>query len=322
MGAGGKAGAGGSLPECPCFVQVGWCGSGVAKEAATMGCTVPLLPENAGDLLYCLNGEWAVKDACEYGCNLNPKGTPDTCKPKPEPDCPCFVQSSWCGTGAAKEAASMGCTIPLLPDHSSDLLYCPNGKWGVKSECAYGCNEAPTGTPDTCKSDPNAACVLASPPHAAQIKWGLHPDASDALKSIGVTAAGISQTIGSAAASAGTHAQDGTASGYAYSAATDLRVVGMSEAAIGKFLDSLAKVGFIAWYRKPGSDGWPSSEAPHIHAIWVGAKMKLSLRNQVRDFMAGKNGLASHTTYKFHTWSQCWRDALWKRYLKNNPAVG
>lgn len=50
--------------------------------------------------------------------------------------------------------------------------------------------------------------------------------------------------------------------------------------------------------------------------------MKLSLRNQVRDFMDGKNGLASHTKYKFDTWSQCWRDALWESYLKNNPAKG
>lgn len=307
---------------CECFVKVGWCGLGVAEEAAKKGCSVPLLPENEGDLLYCLNGEWAVKQECAYGCDQQPTGTPDTCKPKPQPDCPCFVQSSWCGTGAAKEAEKMGCTIPLLPTHAGDLLYCPNGKWSVKQECTFGCNEAPTGTPDTCKSDPNALCTLLSPPHKAQIKWGLHPDASDALAAIGVTAAGISQTIGSAAASAGTHAQDGTSGGFAYSAATDLRTVGKTEAQIHTFLDNLAKAGFVAWYRKPGSDGWPSSEAPHIHAIWVGAKMKLSLRNQVRDFMDGKNGLASHTKYKFHTWSQCWRDALWKRYLKYNPASG
>jgi hypothetical protein len=48
-----------------------------------------------------------------------------------------------------------------------------------------------------------------------------------------------------------------------------------------------------------------------IHAIYVGAAMKRSVRDQVRDWYAGKNGLVSHTEYKFHTWSQCARDAVW-----------
>ena len=48
--------------------------------------------------------------------------------------------------------------------------------------------------------------------------------------------------------------------------------------------------------------------------------MKLSLRNQVRDWHVGKNGLASHTTYTFKTWSSCWREGLWDAYLANNPA--
>ena len=95
----------------------------------------------------------------------------------------------------------------------------------------------------------------------------------------------------------------------------------MTEKQIGELLDRMARVGFVAWYRKPGADGWPSDEAKHIHAVWVGDKMKLSLRNQVRDFHVGKNGLASHTTYKFHTWSKCWIDAIWKRYLENNSAT-
>src|ERR1044071_8110827 len=43
---------------------------------------------------------------------------------------------------------------------------------------------------------------------AAILKFGLHPRASDALRSIGVSASRIMQTIGNAPASAGTHAQD------------------------------------------------------------------------------------------------------------------
>jgi hypothetical protein len=165
-----------------------------------------------------------------------------------------------------------------------------------------------------------AACALAQPPHAAQLLYGLHPLASDGLRFVGIGASGISQTIGNAAASAGTHAKDGTFMGLAYSAATDIRLLGRTEAQIAALLDKLASVGFAAWYRKPGSDGWPSYDAPHIHAVYVGAPMKLILRNQVRDWLVGKNGLASHTTYKFHTWSKCSKDLVSAEFLKHNPA--
>ena len=68
------------------------------------------------------------------------------------PVCDCFVKVAWCGTGAAKEAAKMGCKIPLLPAHDGDILACPGGQWGVKEDCPLGCVEAPTGTPDACKT--------------------------------------------------------------------------------------------------------------------------------------------------------------------------
>jgi hypothetical protein len=237
----------------------------------------------------------------------------------PLPECDCFVKEAWCGAGVQKEADSRGCTVPLLPAHADDILSCPGGKWSVKQNCAKGCIQAPAGTADSCKPEP---CDLVAVKSSAYLLYGLHPDASDALRQIGLDAGDISQTIGSAAASAGTHAQDGTAEGKPYSAATDIRVAGLTQTQIKKRLADLASVGFVAWYRWPGHDGWPASEAPHIHAIWVGAKMKLSLRDQVRDWIAGKNGLASHTTYTFYTWEQCRKDAIWQRYLKYNPAKG
>lgn len=242
--------------------------------------------------------------------------------PTTKPVCKCFVQSAWCGAGAAKEAATLGCSIPLLPAHNGDILGCNGSTWIVQKACALGCVQAPKGTPDTCKVAPPKTCTLLAGTAGAQLKWGLHPDASNALRKLGIKATGISQTIGNAPASAGTHLQDGTAKGYAYSAATDLRTLGMTAAQVKTLLQNLAEVGFVAWYRKPGSDGWPSNGAYHIHAIWVSAPMKLSLRNQVHSFMAGKNGLKSNATYTFYTWSQCWRDALWKAFIKVNPAAG
>lgn len=139
--------------------------------------------------------------------------------------------------------------------------------------------------------------------HAVLLRSGLHPRASDALRAAGVTASRITQTIGNAAASAGTHAQDGTVNGAGYSAATDISVTGLSNAQIQNLLSRLAKVGFTAWFRFPGHDGWPASEARHIHAVYANSKMKASLRSQVRSWLVGRNGLASNTLYTFYKWS-------------------
>ncbi|MDF2697806.1 MAG: hypothetical protein K0S65_6189, partial [Labilithrix sp.] len=156
--------------------------------------------------------------------------------------------------------------------------------------------------------------------HQPLLKAGLHPDASDELRALGFTTSQITQTIGNAPASAGTHAQDGTADGKPYAAATDLSVTGMSETKIKQVLGGLGAAGFAAWYRKPGADGW--NGAPHIHAVWTGCKMKLSLRNQVRSWLDGRNGLVSNTTYNFYTWSTSAKDGVRAKFLMFNPATG
>ena len=173
----------------------------------------------------------------------------------------------------------------------------------MRTACAEGCFEAPTGTADACvaaratPTDPGwPACA-----HHALLHSGLHPEASDRLRCAGVSASSISQTIGYATASAGYHAPDGTAGGLAYTAAVDLRTGGLTTTQIRALLARLGENGFAAWYRQPGSDGWPSSEAPHIHAVFAGVVMKSELRGQVRDYLSGRNGLASHTLYRF--WS-------------------
>lgn len=151
--------------------------------------------------------------------------------------------------------------------------------------------------------DDGLASSLHIEAHAALLRSGLHPRASDGLRAAGVTASRITQTIGNAAASAGTHAADGSVNGHAYSAATDISVSGLSNAQIQNLLSRLAKAGFAAWFRQPGHDGWPSSEARHIHAVYANAKMKSSLRSQVRSWLVGRNGLVSNTLYGFYHWS-------------------
>lgn len=144
--------------------------------------------------------------------------------------------------------------------------------------------------------------------YAAILKWGLHPRASDALRAAGVSASRIMQTIGNAAASAGTHAQDGTFQGHPYSAATDISVSGLSQTQIANLLEKLAKVGFAAWYRHTGHDGW--SGVNHIHAVYANCLMKSSLRSQVRSWLAGRNGLVSNTIYQFHHFSSAAKAAV------------
>lgn len=160
--------------------------------------------------------------------------------------------------------------------------------------------------------------ITATCPHKSNLKWGLHPDASDRLRCIGIGAGDISQTIGNAPASAGYHAQDGTAGGQPYTAAIDIRVGSRSESQIKALLASLGSFGFAAWYRKPGRDGWPSSEAPHIHAVYAGCTMKGALDEQVKDYRSGLNGLASHTRYTFFSASQTTRDSVYRLWNKYN----
>lgn len=142
-------------PPGPCGCLLGdgpYCGARAAAEAAKTGCTIDALAGHESDLLKCEDGAWSVLQACAGQClfdGTSPK-LDDACD---LPVCECFVQVAWCGSGAAKEAATMGCRIPLLPEHNGDILYCPDGQWSVKDACSLGCVEAPKGTPDYCKSD-------------------------------------------------------------------------------------------------------------------------------------------------------------------------
>jgi hypothetical protein len=154
------------------------------------------------------------------------------------------------------------------------------------------------------------------------LKPGLHPLASDAFRRAGVVASRLGQTIGTAKASAGTHEADGHVNGKEYCAATDLRCRDLSEAEVKELLDKLGLEGFAAFYRKPGFDHWPASEALHIHAVYSNCPMKKILRSQVHDFLHGFNGLASHAEYHFHKPTKETCDKVRELFLLHNPANG
>ncbi len=285
---------------CDCFDGHGtYCEAEVAAYAASEGCVAPA-SASGHRLLGCDASGWRATASCGSGCESGETGASAACS---LPICDCFVQVSWCGASAQRHALDFThpCRVPLVPAHDSDILGCDAaGRWVVLRTCAHGCQANPTGTPDSCVAahtpqDPGwATCA-----HHGLLRSGLHPEASDRLRCAGVTADRITQTVGYAAASAGYHAPDGTVDGHSYTAAVDLSVRGMTQTQIRALLERLAQNGFAAWYRWPGHDGWPSSESPHIHAVFAGVVMKSQLREQVRDYLSGRNGLSSHTTYTF-----------------------
>lgn len=125
---------------------------------------------------------------------------------------------------------------------------------------------------------------------------GLHPEAYSALKAESV-AHRVTQGINHAADRGNVHDTDGTINGAAYTGAVDISVRCLTAVQIRLLLDRLAGVGFAAWYRKDGQDGW--SGPPHIHAVFAGCRLKPVLQRQVESWLAGDNGLGSNQPYRF-----------------------
>lgn len=129
----------------------------------------------------------------------------------------------------------------------------------------------------------------------------------------------VIQTIGNAPASAGTHAQDGVLLGAPYCAAVDIHVLDLTTIQIRNMCEWLSRCGFAAFYRNPGSDGWPRGMERHCHAVYAGVPMKLSLRSQIHDFLHGRNGLASHGFYTFIDPEPGACDRIRALFLAHNP---
>lgn len=152
--------------------------------------------------------------------------------------------------------------------------------------------------------------------------YGLHPSAFAALVAAGIPITRVGQTIGSAPASAGTHAKDGEFQGHDYCAASDFHIRDLDTAGTRRLCDQLAAAGFLPYYRNPGVNGWPAGQARHIHAIWPGCPMKELLRAQVHDYLHDRNGLVSHADYAFRPPSEAECDAGRAAFLAHNPVNG
>ncbi len=104
------------------------------------------------DVLYnCQNGSTASQTACPAGCQVQPPGVPDSCKPEGDP---CANAGS--GNG-------LYCGGPIGGD--PNVLYnCQNGSAASQTTCPAGCTVMPPGTPDACTPTGGGTCCLERPP--------------------------------------------------------------------------------------------------------------------------------------------------------------
>jgi MYXO-CTERM domain-containing protein len=121
-----------------------------------------------------------------------------------------------------------------------------------------------------------------------------------AFKAAKVPLGEITQTVGDAPASKGTHCPE---PGKKYSAATDLRQ-GSSPCAR---THALRMQGFAAWYRT--APEFPGNN--HIHAVYAGTPgIKASLAKQIDSFLAGRDALLGNKIDAHCPISQAEKDAV------------
>ncbi len=280
-----------ATPTCDATAHTGeYCGGDKVDNA------------NPNTLYHCNGpGPATVVNACANGCFVAPAGQDDACRAL-APRCD---DNAFSGEYCGGDKVSHG--------DNGTLYHCEGpGPATVVQDCSGSCTVAPPGVDDFCAAG-DTQCA-----HRALLRWGLAPRASDEFRCAGVAGGSISQTIGNAPASAGYHARDGSISGDPYCAATDLSTHGMTNSQVRALLARLADGGFAAFFRNPGHDGWPSGQARHIHAIYVGVHMKSQLREQVRDWLNGKNGLTSHSTYSFWQANAAQKNAIRSLFNAHN----
>ena len=156
---------------------------------------------------------------------------------------------------------------------------------------------------------------------------GIYPNAISALSELALLHR-ITQGLNTSLSGDNYHRPDSTVDGREYTSAVDISVRCLNQNHIRLLLSALADKGFSAWYRSPGSDGWPlinkktgKVNRSHIHAVWVGNHLKEQLRSQVNSWLQGKNGLVSNQTYKFWQPSSEQKQFIKTQYQAENQGI-
>ena len=124
----------------------------------------------------------------------------------------------------------------------------------------------------------------------------LHPHTQQIFRKLGIAPERVAQGLGLAPASAGIHGTDGVVNHRPYCAAFDLTVSDLTPTQTRALLHKLRGAGFVCWWRIPGVS-FPLTTrggvetGPHIHGIDPFVPHKRRLEAQVRDYLAGNNGI-------------------------------
>lgn len=124
----------------------------------------------------------------------------------------------------------------------------------------------------------------------------LHPHTQAAFRRLGIAPERVTQGLGTNPASAGIHGADGNVGGRPYCAAFDLSVSDLTPQQTKALLHTLRGTGFVCWWRIPGVS-FPVTTAtgvetgPHIHGVDPFVPHKRRLEMQIRDYVAGNNGI-------------------------------
>ena len=119
-------------------------------------CGETLSGGTAGTLYLCNNGDTVSTEPCANGCQVNPPGYADECKPELNED---LCQYANGGNGPY-------CGSSLQPGVADDVLFeCVNGSTQGQQDCLNGCLQMPPGVPDECAPQQgNNDCCLEKPP--------------------------------------------------------------------------------------------------------------------------------------------------------------
>ena len=136
-----------------------------------------------------------------------------------------------------------------------------------------------------------------TPPPSPPLAFAtLHPHTQAVFGRLGIAPERVTQGLGTNPASAGIHGADGTIYGRPYCAAFDLSVSGLTPPQTKALLHTLRGAGFVCWWRVPGisfpvTTALGAETGPHIHGVDPFVSHKRRLEMQIRDYVAGNNGI-------------------------------
>lgn len=146
-----------SVTPCPSGCEGGACNVPAADpcESAQFGdgayCGGSLLGGDEAKLYHCVAGSTASADVCAAGCQVQPPGVADSCKPTGDP------------CNGAVSGDGPYCGVSLGGGDPNTLYVCQGQATASSTVCTSGCQVMPPGVADVCAPASNSCCVNEPP---------------------------------------------------------------------------------------------------------------------------------------------------------------